>query len=127
MGFPTIISMIDFVYIGPTIKARLILYNPDVTMRWFSIHVKAFAGGSPPTTDSMFGHQYVGYWHFVNIFRTIATVPLTYGWTNQATSNYLAPNKGNWREETSWFLQGAMGNAMPAAALAVGLGGYAIL
>lgn len=97
MGFPTIITMIDFVYIGSTIKARILLYNPDVTMRWLSIHVKAYASTTTPSTNSMFGHQYVGYWHFVNIFRTIATVPMTYEWTNQVGSSYLAPNKGNWR------------------------------
>lgn len=95
MGFPTVITMFDFTYSGTIIKARLIFYNPDVPNKWFTIKVKAYSG--TPDTQSVFGNLYVGYWNFVNFFRT---VPGTYSFvpvTNPTSGNYLYPNKGNWR------------------------------
>ena len=70
MGFPTIITMTDFSYSGSIIRARIVLKNPDVTGKWFSVRVKAFSGVHD--SKSVFGHQYVGYWNFFNIFKTEA-------------------------------------------------------
>lgn len=95
MGFPTVITMIDFQYTGNVIKARLIFANPDLDMKWFTIKVRAFSG--TPDSQSVFGHQYVGYWYFVNFFRTVPGTFSTVGFTNWAGSSYLSPNKGNWR------------------------------
>ena len=126
MGFPTIITMIDFQYTGSVIKARLILSNPDIDMRWFTIKVRAFSG--TPDSQTLFGHQYVGYWYFVNVFRT---VPGTYtgnvGFTNWALSSYLSPTKGNWREETTWSFTGASAGGLAMTPLGLGFGGYAIV
>ena len=65
MGFPTIITMFDITYTS-RIKARLLIYNPDVDGVWFSINVKAFSG--TPSEESTYGKQYVGYWRFENVF-----------------------------------------------------------
>ena len=125
MGFPTIITMVDFTYSGSIIKARLLFYNPDVNMVWFSIKVKAFAG--TPDSSTVFGHQYVGYCYFFNFFRTVPGTYTSFSVLNQLGLFYLGPNKGNWRNDTTWFLKSPTfgGNAM--AALGTGLGGYAIV
>lgn len=96
MGFPTIITMVDFQYSAANIiKARILLHNPDIDMRWFTVKVRAFSGS--PDSQTLYGHQYVGYWYFVNFFRTVPGTFFSSGWTNQATSYYLRPTKGNWR------------------------------
>ncbi len=126
MGFPTIITMFDFVYTGSVIKARLLLYNPDIPNMWFTVKVRAYS--DTPYTQSLFGEQYVGYWNFVNFFRTVPGTYLPYSINNPLNGNYLYPNKGNWRNQTTWYVQSAPtfgGNSM--ATLAVGLGGYAIV
>ena len=66
MGAPTLITMFDLTYSAGIIKARIILYNPDVVGSLFTIKVKAYTGIS--TDKSVFGQQYVGYWNFVNVF-----------------------------------------------------------
>lgn len=97
MGFPTIITMVDFQYSAANIiKARLIFSNPDVDNKWFTIKVRAFSG--TPDAQTLYGHQYVGYWYFVNFFRTVPGTYTPSGWTNQLGSYKLGPMKGNWRE-----------------------------
>lgn len=48
MGFPTIITMQDISYTGSIIKARLLFYNPDVNIRWFTVKVRAYSGTPDP-------------------------------------------------------------------------------
>lgn len=69
MGYPTVITMVDLVYTS-TIKARLLLFNPDSTTTYFSIRVRAFTGTADHS--STFGHKYVGYWNFFNLFMPVA-------------------------------------------------------
>lgn len=126
MGFPTIITMVDFQYSGSVIKARLLLHNPDVVMKWFTIKVRAFSG--TPDSQTLFGHQYVGYWYFVNIFRTVPGTYSSLSVTNDGLGVfYLSPNKGNWRDQTTWSLKGATAGGNTMAVLGAGLGGYAIV
>lgn len=125
MGFPTVITMIDFQYSGSVIKARLLLSNPDIDMKWFTIKVRAYSG--TPDSQSVFGHQYVGYWYFVNVFRTVPGTYTSVGFTNWASSSYLSPGKGNWREQTTWTFQGTSAGGLAMSAQPVGLGGYAIV
>lgn len=123
MGFPTVITMTDFVYSGSIIKARLLLKNPDVAAKWFSVRVKAFAGTHDSSTT--FGNQYVGYWNFFNIFRTEAGTYYYDGYAPNTGRFY--PNKGVWREQTSWSLIATSQYSLTMTNLPAGQGGYAIV
>ena len=125
MGFPTVITMVDISYTS-RIKARLLIHNPDVTGAWFSINVKAYAG--TPDTQSPFGHDYVGYWKFFNVFETVSGSYYTYTRTNYNFNSYLrtATSKRVWVDQTSWYLYSSSVYGSMSA-LAAGLGGYAIV
>jgi len=125
MGFPTIITMYNFQYSGGVIHARLLLYNPDAAGMWFTIKVKAFSG--TPSTTTLFGFNYVGYWNFPNVFQTItlAVTPITV--SNQLGSAWLFPDKGPWRNTTTWSMTSPTNGGNIMSPLALGLGGYAIL
>lgn len=74
MGYPTVITMVDFNYdsTAKVIKARLLLYNPDILTAYFSIRVRAFKGTAD--TSSTFGHKYVGSWNFFNLFMPVGGI-----------------------------------------------------
>lgn len=126
MGFPTVITMIDITYTS-VIRARILLSNPDLAGVWFSINVKAYSG--TPDTESVFGHQYVGYWKFFNVFFTAGGTNYTSSRTNYNFNSYLrtSTSKGVWRDQTSWYLYGSTSLGFSMSARAAGLGGYAIV
>jgi hypothetical protein len=66
--------MTDFKHTNNIICARLLLKNPALAGKWFTINVKAYKANplDPLLGDdiSVIGHQYVGYWRFPNIFKT---------------------------------------------------------
>ena len=125
MGFPTIITMFNFRYTGGVIKARLLLYNPDLPSVWFTIKVKAFSG--TPSVQSLFGSNYVGYWNFPNVFQTVSVGVPTYTGSNQLGSYYFGPDRGPWRESTTWTLFSNTPSGANLVAQPAGLGGYAIV
>lgn len=86
--------MINFEY-ATKIKARLLINNPQVSTKWFSIRVKAFIGSADH--KSTFGRQYVGSWNFFNLFIPITGTYTPGAVTNDNIVNKLKPTTTLWR------------------------------
>jgi hypothetical protein len=116
---PTSVIMVDFSYSGSIIKARLLFNNPDLNNVWLNVNVRAYSGTQNKL--SIYGNEFAGYWKFPNIFRTISSGSFPSGYYNSGSS-YFYPNKGAWRDSTSWYL-----NRNTPGFRFVPVGGYMIL
>ena len=102
MGVSTIITMTDFKY-TTQIVARIILKNPSQIDKRVSVIVKAYKG-TTGYTNSVFGHDYIGYWRFDNIFQTeTTTAQLTTNGVIATSNTYFYPTTNDlWRDNTAW-------------------------
>jgi hypothetical protein len=115
--------MINLKYSQNVIKARLLLYNPASTGVWLTVKVKAFSGPVSPNSQTVTGLNYVGYWNFPNIFQT-ASLPITSKTVINSpllSNQSLVPDRGPWRELTTWTFTNANNVMNPLG------GGYVIL
>lgn len=102
LGYPASIIMTQFSYSGQ-INARLLIQNPTATGVFITVHIKAYAGTI--NTKSTYGMQYAGYWRFPYPFQTTVGTIENNGVTD-TTTTYLYPNKGPWRDFTTWYISG---------------------
>jgi hypothetical protein len=98
--------MTDFTYSGNILHIRILLYNPVDIGKWFSIYTKIYSGAPTNPTNSLFGHQYRGYWRFFNLFQTVTTAGGNY-YSNSITNfgaSYVYPSTGLWRSSTTMYV-----------------------
>lgn len=98
-GVPTRIFMTDFTYVN-NMNCRVLFKNPDITGVWVSIKVLAYGGTR--SSANLYGNIYMGYWNFMQVFQTVASVS-----AYSTTYTPSAPSKTTWQDTTSHSITGS--------------------